>query len=43
MQVLVTLCISTISLGVHRYGRITDYYRAQAKVASKAYLAAFLG
>jgi AcrR family transcriptional regulator len=42
MQILVTMCISIISLGVHRFGRITDYYRAQAKDAVRAYLAAFL-
>jgi hypothetical protein len=42
MQVAVTLCISTISLGVHRFGRITDYYRAQAKQAVRAYLETLL-
>jgi AcrR family transcriptional regulator len=38
MQVTVMIAISTISLSVHRFGRITDYYRAQARRAVQAYL-----
>jgi hypothetical protein len=37
-QVAVMIAISTISLSVHRFGRITDYYRAQARRAVQAYL-----
>jgi len=42
MQVAVMISISTISLSVHRFGRITDYYRAQARRAVQAYLGTLL-
>ena len=42
MQVAVMIGISTISLSVHRFGRITDYYRTQARRAVQAYLGTLL-
>src|SRR3984957_17988880 len=42
MQVAVMIGISTISLSVHRFGRITDYYRTQARAAVQAYLGTLL-
>jgi AcrR family transcriptional regulator len=42
MQVAVMIGISTISLSVHRFGCITDYYRAQARAAVQAYLGTLL-
>jgi AcrR family transcriptional regulator len=42
LQVAVMIGISTISISVHRLGRITEYYRSQARRAVQAYLATLL-